>query len=316
MSSISLPLLVFRHRVKRATDATWHALCSKEYAARWWSEMPDEEKPKDISEYPGDRKTPFGSIKLHPNDFIKAGEKLQSVHIENSIITVAAAFEAYMADVIGRCVRLKPELLSTSEMTLTVAELVQPNPISDLVSWLSQEYVQKMVRNKSHSKLIKRFGGMIKRDISAANSKNYEEWNKFILLRNSIVHAGGLVTEELASSWHDRFNNIKSIIKLDSSDIVSVHRVAYSLANTIDKFAIETVIGKSDAELLARELFVSNGIKDEAEISRIATKILGVKFSKGDVASAIAKQKREQDDPSKEFYIREEWLCRPHDIYT
>lgn len=315
MNTISLSLLVFRHRIKRATDSTWHALCAQEYAERWWDSIPETEKPANISLYPGDRRSPFGAMKISPKEFILANEKLSSVYIENSIITVAGAFEAYMADLIGRCVRLKPDLLANSDMTLSVSDLVQPDVLSSPISWLSQEYVQKMVRNKSHSKLIKRFGNMISRDIYAANKRDHETWNKFILLRNALVHAAGLVTTDLSSLWGERFPRIKIPITLDYSDVVSVHKTAYSLANTIDEFALERVIEKNDAELLARELFVANGETDPSAISQKVTHLLGVKFSKGDVDFAIAKQRREQSDPSKEFMLREEWLCRPHDIY-
>lgn len=315
MPAISLSLLVFRHRIKRATDATWHALCSQEYATRWWDSIADEDKPSDISQYIGDRRKPFGAFKLSPSDFVSANEKLSIVHIENSIIAVAGAFEAYMADIIGRCVRLKPELLDNSEMTLSVNELVQPDALTSPLSWLSQQYVQKMVRNKSHSKLIKRFGSMIKRDISSANKKDYESWEKFILLRNALVHAAGLVTQELSQSWNDRFPSNRVAIVLNSSDVISAHKAAYGLANTIDKFARETVIGKSDAELMARELFVLKGLEDPSLISQHIHQVLGETFGKGKVKAALATQRREQADPSKEFLLREEWLCRPHDIY-
>ena len=304
---------MFRHRIKRATDASWHALCSQEYAKRWWNSVPENDKPSKISEYPGDRKSPFGSIDLSPDDFIAAGPRLKAVYLENVVISVATAFEAYMADIIGRCIRLCPNLLTTSEIQFTVGELVQPDAVADPVGFLSQEIVRKMVRNKSHSKLVNRFGNMIKRDICSANRPDYDNWNKYVLLRNALIHTAGRVTKELSMSFGARFSQIDSPIVLETSDIVSAHKTAYGLANTIDEFAIETVIGDSDADLMAREIFVSEGDCDCSAISQRIYQVLGRKFSKGDVEASIAKQKREQQDPSKEFYVPKEWLCRPHD---
>ena len=314
MSGISLSLLVFRHRIKHITDATWHALCSQEYAERWWKIVPEDEKPQNISQYPDDRRYPFGAIKISPKEFIDSNDKHSLIHIENTIIRIGGVFEAYMADLIGRCIRLKPDLLSTSEMEFLVSDLVQPDALASPLTWLSREYVQKMVRNKSHSKLIKRFGNMIKRDIASANPDSYNLWNKFILLRNTIVHAAGLVSPELSLSWSEEFPCSGVPVKLDAKFIISMHKTAYDLANTIDNFALDIVIGKSDAELMARELFVLHGIDDSPEISRQITHVLSEKFSKGEVEAALAKQRREEQDPADEFPMIREWLRHPHDM--
>ena len=312
---ISLSLLAFRHRIKRASDSAWHALCCQEYAQRWWATIAKADLPSNISDFPGDRRKPFGAIKISPEKFVDACEKLALVHIENAIISMAGAFEAYLADLIGRCILVKPEVLADSDMTFCASELVQPEALSSPAMWISQEYVQRAVRNKSHSKLIHRVGNMMKRDIRAANTEDYEAWNKFVLLRNAIVHAAGLVTDELSKAWAKRFPSPRSVINMQPADIVAAHKAAYGLANTIDAFALETVIQKADAELLARELFVVRGETDAATISRQITHLLGEKFGKGKVEAALARQRREQLDTSKEFLIREEWLCRPHDIY-
>lgn len=314
MDGISLPLLVFRHRLKRASDAAWHALCCQEYAHRWWATIPEAEHPSDISLYPGDRRQPFGAMKIPPGTFLAASEKLGMVHIENSVIAMAGAFEAYLSDLIGRCILLKPKLLATSEMTFEVSELVQPDVLSSPVTWIAQEYVQRSVRNKSHSKLIKRFSNMLKRDIEAANIVDYQAWNRYVLLRNALVHAAGLVTEDLSSAWLERFPSAGAAINLKLADLVAAHKAAYGLANTIDRFAVETVIKSSDAELLSRELFVVRGETDEATISREIANLLGAKFGKGHVEVALARQRREQLDTRKEFPIREEWLRQPHEI--
>jgi len=316
MSGISLSLLVFRHRLKRATDATWHALCAQEYAERWWKSIPDEDLPSDISNYPGDRRFPFGAIKISPHEFIASKDRLAEVQLENAIITVAGAFEAYMADLIGRCILIDPSLLENSEMEIKLGDLVKPEALSAPILWLSQEFVQKTVRNKSHAKLIIRYGSMIRRDIAAANAQDFELWNKFVLLRNALIHSAGIVTKDLSDVWSDRFPNPKAPITLTASDVKAGHKAAYGLANTIDEFALERVIGKSDAELLAREFFVLKGQTDAAEISRQIWHILGEKYSKSQVEAALAKQRREQRDPSIEFQIREDWMCRPHEIYS
>jgi hypothetical protein len=315
LTAISLSLLAFRHRIKKSSDAAWHALCCQEYAERWWATIPEAQLPSNISQFPGDRRTPFGAMKISPAQLNDASKKFQSVHIENAIISMAGAFEAYMADLIGRCLIVKPGLLADSDMTFKASELVQPEAISSPVVWLSNEYVQRAVRNKSHSKLIQRFGNMAKRDVAKANASDYEAWNKFVFLRNALVHAAGLVTEDLSKSWSGRFPSPLSPIVVKASDIIAAHRAAYGLADTIDAFALETIIQKADAELLAREIFVVKGETDAAVISRSITHILGEKFSKNQVEAALARQRRKQMDTSKEFLIREEWLCRPHEIY-
>lgn len=315
MAGITLSLLAFRHRIKRASDAAWHALCCQEYAQRWWVAVPDEEMPANISDYPGDRRTPFGAMKISPKNFSAAGKKLGSAHIENAIISIAGAFETYMADLIGRCVSVKPELLADSDMEFKASELVQRGALSSPAMWISREYVQRAVRNKSHSKLIQRFGNMAKRNIQAANSTDYDVWNRFVMLRNALVHAAGLVTEDLCQVWDERFPSAQTTISLQPADIVAAHRAAYGLANTIDSFALETVIQKADAELLSRELFVVKGETDPATISKQIAHLLGEKFGRNRVEEALARQRREQLDTTKEFLIREEWLCRPHDIY-
>lgn len=313
MSEISLSLLVFRHRIKRASDASWHALCSQEYAKRWWDGVPAQQIPTDVSNFPGDRKFPFGAIKISPQRFVEAGATLSKVHIENGIIAIAGTFEAYMADLIGRCVQLNPNLLSTSDVVFKASELVQAEALASPVNWIAQEYVRKNVRNKSHTELIRRFGSMIKRDIAKANVADSEQWHKYVLLRNALVHAAGLTTDDLTKTWSSRFSKLRAPVVVEMADLVAAHRAAYGLADTIDAFALATVIHKSDAELLARELFVAHGEANPANLSRKVAHILGAKFSKSKAESAIAKQRREHNDPSREFTLRPEWLCRPHE---
>ena len=201
MSEISLSLLIFRHRIKRASDASWHALCCQEYAKRWWGTFESGNLPNNISEISGDKKSPFGAIKISPNRFIELNAQLSQVHIENGVVSIAGAFEAYMVDIIGRCIRLKPELLSGSDVTFKASDLVQPEALSSPISWISQEYVRKNIRNKSHSELMKKLGSMNKRDIPKDNASDYEAGHKIVRLRNAEVHAAGLVKEELVNTW-------------------------------------------------------------------------------------------------------------------
>lgn len=83
--------------------------------------------------------------------------------------------------------------------------------------------------------------------------------------------------------------------------------------DTIDGFALDSVVQKEDADLLARELFVTYGESDPSALSQKITHILGAKFSKGQVEAAIARQRRVGSDPAHEFALRTEWLCRPHE---
>jgi hypothetical protein len=316
LTGISLPLLAFRHRIKRASDGAWHALCAQKYAQRWWATINESDLPKDISQYPGDRKTPFGSIKISPSQFSKSGETFDRVHIENAIISITGAFEAYMADVIGRCLLVNPELLSDSEMPFKTSELVTPEALSSPLTWIAGQYVQRSVRSKSHSELIRRFGSMVKRDVPKTNPVDYDAWNRFVMLRNALVHAAGLVTGDLVRLWGTRFHSPRTLIVVEPTDLKLVHKAAYGLANTIDAFAVDRVIKKSDADLLAREIFVLTGKTDSGEISRTIAHLLNERFSKNQVEASLAKQRREQLDTSKEFLIRVEWLHRPHEIYT
>lgn len=316
MAGISLPLLAFRHRIKRASDGAWHALCAQEYAVRWLEAIPDADLPKDLSQYPGDRRNPFGALKISPAQFSQACSTLHRVQIENAIIAIAGAFEAYMADLIGRCLMIKPELLADSDMPFKASELVTSEALSSPLMWLSAQYVQRSVRSKSHSELIRRFGGMAKRDVAKSNQADYDSWNQFVMLRNALVHASGLVTTDLATAWNARFPYPRKQILVEPGDLIAAHKAAYGLANTIDRFAISTIIGKSDAELLAREIFVATGETNSAAISRRITHLLSQKFSKSEVEAAVARQRREQLDTSKEFPVREEWLRRPHEVYA
>lgn len=246
-------------------------------------------QPATIGQNPGDDKNPFKSINIPPSDFIANTPTAQWKIRLNSLVGFVTIFEQYLFDTVERSIYIDPKTVDDSSMPFEAKDLCSVEPGS-LRSWLAAKMADKYLRNKTHTEMMARIDKFCLSGVS--KSTNAKEWERWTLVRNSIVHTAGFATKDLVAAWPTKFKRVGDPLVLTDSDLSAAHALALDLAETIDKMAIKNVIKKEDAELLTRELFIQNGISKPSEVRLQLNKILQSTLTDNQIQKVIAKQSK------------------------
>lgn len=288
----SLAFQHFQKSIEAEIRNYWQINTSLIYAKRWWDNIPVENRPQRISLYPGDNVNPFNSIDLPPDVYLSNQTHALKLTRENSILNFITAFEVYLYNIVKRIIFVDPTIIQDSEMPFEAKEIALALKENFFPDWFSEKVTQQYIKNKTHLKSILRIEKLLKYDIYKSNKEIIENWNKWTYVRNSIVHNGREVSEDLVRVWPERFSQIGSSLDLTDSDIIKVQYFAMEIAKIIDRIALDKIIKFSDAELLTREIFIKDGIEDSSKLAVKIFAILGCKFKKAFIDKAIASQKK------------------------
>jgi len=287
--SKSISYLKFRTVLEQEIRTFWHLLVALEYAERWLGQT----NPVRLTQQPGDNRNPFRSINISPEEFISEQGQVAAYTRESALVSFVTAFEAYLAELLERLIYLSPSLVADSDIKLSAQEL-SGSLVSafDTKRWLAAKVADKYLRNKTHAEMIKRLDTFCKAGVATALSNEIDEWCRWSLVRNSIVHTARHVTPELSRAWPSRFPISGAPILLADSELARIAQLAMKIAAAIDTRAVSTIIQKQDQLLLARELFVHKGIDQQTALKAAIGKIVTVVVTKVDVEKAVAAQRR------------------------
>jgi len=109
-------------------------------------------------------------------------------------VSLVSSYDAFLGKLVGALFRIKPELLKSSDRTLTYSQLSEFDSISEAREYLLEKEIETLLR-KSHSEqfewLENRFAVKLRVDLSI--------WPTFIEVterRNLFVHADGAVSDQ------------------------------------------------------------------------------------------------------------------------
>jgi hypothetical protein len=148
----------------------------------------------------GADKVIFGLLQHHYEALSKKLNKLDALYSglaampELFVLGLISAYDAFLTELIKAMFRTKPDLLASTERTLTFSELAKMGSIEAAQEFIIEKEVESVIR-QSHadhfSWLEKKLGIPFKKDLKI--------WPKFIELcerRNLLTHTGGIISSQ------------------------------------------------------------------------------------------------------------------------
>ncbi|KQB60375.1 MULTISPECIES: hypothetical protein [Acidovorax] len=286
--SKSIAFLKFRSLLEQEIRTFWHVIASLEYAERWLSSA----SPTKLTAHPGDNRYPFKAIDISTHEFLSEQMQVSSHIRENALVSFVTAFECYLAELLERLIYLKPSLVADSDLQIPAKDLAEAVPTADIKRWLAAKVTDKYLRNKTHAAMISRLDTFCKAGVSKSMAADIEEWSRWSLVRNSIVHTSRQVTPELSKSWAARFPAAGDPVVLVNKELARIHHLALKIAEAIDVRAVSTVIHKRDELLIARELFIQRGISEANVLKATLGGVMRVTVTRIDLQKMLADQRR------------------------
>lgn len=291
----SIAFLKFKSTLEIEIRSFWHLLSALDISDR----EVDKYTSNLITGESGNNRYPFIAISITPSDYIKESTVVSGHVRENSLVSFITTFESYLFELTERIIYLNPESISDSDMNMTAGDIISVVNSNDPKKWISHKVAEKYLRNKTHTAMIKKIDKLSKAGTSTARVTDIEEWNKWTLLRNSIVHTTRQVTQELSDNWPDKFPTPGNTFSLTNQDVSRVFSLAISLAESIDKMAVTQVIKKSDALALAREIYIHHGISKSGELKKmISHSGMRLKLTNEDLERTLARHRRGESTDS------------------
>lgn len=128
------------------------------------------------------------------------------------LVSLVSQFDSFLGRLLKALFYLKPEMLNTSEKSLTFSQLIEFKSIDNAKEHIIEKEIEAVLR-KSHSEqfdwLEKKFNIPLRKDLPA--------WPVFIELterRNLFVHANGAVSSQYLRVCKDNKVNLKSDVKV------------------------------------------------------------------------------------------------------
>lgn len=282
--SKTIAFLKFKVLLEQEIRTFWHLLTSLEYSERWLS----ANQPLTLTLHPGDNRYPFRAIDISPEAFISEQIAVGSHLRENTLVNFVTTFECYLSELLERMLYLDPSLLFDSDMPIFAKELASVVQYSDVRRWLAAKVTNKYLRNKTHEEMIQRIGELCKAGVAKSLKSEIEEWSRWSLVRNCVVHTSRQITDDLVKVWPDRFSSVGGAIELTNEELARIHHLALKIAGAIDSRAVKTRIQKHDELLIAREIFVQKGIAKPNMLVAELNKIMQVKATQADVQKMLS----------------------------
>jgi len=200
-----------------------------------------------------------------------------------------------------------PEVLEKSEVSFTASDVAVAVKRDDVAAWFAHRVAERYCRNKSHNDLISRLANISRSGVRKQHGSEIEEWLRWVLVRNSIVHLGGESSQDLTRSWPERFPRPGDIIQLTGSEISQAAHVSRLLVEVLDQRLLATIVKESDQELLAQEVFIRHGVVSPARLVPHVNSVLNSSMSRSSVERALARHRR-NPQPTSGFTFLDEMV--------
>jgi len=118
----------------------------------------------------------------------------QKVIPESLFVSLISQYDAFMGRLIEAMFRIKPEMLNTSEKSLTFSQIIQLGGIEEAREYILEKEIDGVIRD-SHSDHF----AYLENKLGMPLRKELKIWNKFIEIterRNLFVHCDGIVSRQ------------------------------------------------------------------------------------------------------------------------
>lgn len=270
----SLAFREFELRHRGEVDVYWRLAASATYAERWWASVPSAERPSRISDAAA-TDSPEARVRLSPEDFVANQFHVLLWARAYTLVAMITSFESYLRRALERALIVRPALLSEFEMQLTARDLAGPAEDGGLRQWIARRVADKLIRDKTHPEAYRRLDEVFKCGVSKAMAAKVEEWQRFTLLRNAIVHESRTVTSELVRAWPERYPLPGTLVVVDDRDLVRVHDLGFELAEALDRRYTTEVIGEADAAELVCQMYWKMSVRDAETAMQFVDEFIG-----------------------------------------
>ena len=195
----SLAFYKFEKTIEEELRTYWAIMSMAHFSTTYLNEQPNEKFIDDI----GGKHPPFSYISIPKAQFLKEQETYKANIRENTFVNIITAFEVYFNDIYTRMIYLKPSITENSGISLT-AQQIAPHFVNNIRLWFAKEITKQKIRNKKHNEMIQIIAQGALCDTKSIKNL-IDQWMKFTYIRNSIVHVGRRVSEDLHKIWADRF---------------------------------------------------------------------------------------------------------------
>lgn len=292
--AVSLPWMKFLYRNARDPLLLWRSQVLHTYAERWVRRdlLPNAGPHVQLSQLEPTKTPSFVRASATPTELLEHLAGIERRLRLDTLVRLVTSFEAYLFDVIRRAIFLDPHLLKDSQLQFTAGEIVASNSIdTNMRDWLGRTVADRWIRGGDHEEKIKKVARLVKASVTTTMSAQVEQWSLWVLVRNSVTHLDGDVSDELSAKWSARFGKSTAPIELTDDDVIQVAKLSREIAAAVDQRFVSEVVHLHDARLLERECFLRWGVDDAGVLSSVASVVLATKFRRAEASKHLAKLK-------------------------
>lgn len=260
-----------------------------------------EEKGIPEKDENGEEKFSFNPEDSHTFKILKKNTSIASNALEiiptSLFVTLISEFDSFLGKLIRQIFEVKPEILNSSERSLTFSRLIELKTIEEAKEFIIEKEVETILRD-SHSEhfnwLESKLGIVLRKDLPV--------WEKFIELterRNLFVHCNGVVSSQYLSNC--RINKVKFEKEYQVGDKLDVTIEYFDLAyKSLYEIAVKLT------QVIWRKLLPHDLLSADESLNDICFELLKNKhFDLSDILLDFATSvlKKHHNEESKNIFI-------------
>lgn len=166
------------------------------------------------------------------------------------IVSLISLFDAYIGNLIRNIYTICPEKLSSSEQTISFAELVSFGNLEEAKEAIIETKIESILRNSHHEQF-----DLIAKELGVSTLKKFENWPRFIEItqrRNLFVHTNAIVSSQyLRICKKHKVSGIEELSKGDKLDVnrdyfENAFTIFYEIAVKLSQIVLRVLLGKKE----------------------------------------------------------------------
>ncbi len=290
----SLAFIQFKIELTNEIRKFWMKICSLSYAEKYLNNITCENREQLIGDLPEHKDTFLTNLNLKYTEFVDEISDTEEYIRQDSIVNIISIFESYIFNAYQRMIAVKDTSTATKkesekQISISIIENIvkSKNPIIEFANVVTSQ----KLRNKKTSEMVKEICDACKSGARQEKSKELSELNKYVLLRNSIVHNSRFASQDLENAFGE-YESGKKLATKNREDVLKLSSICLRIIESIDNQYCKAVIKDKDACLLAKEIFIVRGLEKGILKNEVYNKT-GVNFSAVELDAIIAEVRRE-----------------------
>lgn len=287
----SLAFVHLHQNITNEIQLYWFQNNSAIYSARWL-EYKTGGRNLNITSIDDGNEHPLSNLNITYFEYKGLADEANENLRQNTIVSLIATFESYLAIVYIRAIYLSSEIIKDSNTQLMVKDIVDSVCGNNPRLSFAELVATKILWNKPLSEMLSKIFSVVKYGVNDASQKTIDELVVFSYLRNAIVHNNRCITVDLANKSDPRFVEVGKSVSTESRDVLRLSTLCLRVAKLIDNRFVATIINGKDSYLLAKELFVRYGLEN-GKIRDIVNGVLNTKINSDDLDVWISRWRRD-----------------------